>query len=332
MLLAPNQWQWYLRAIFHHSCACAFVRLCAYEGSLVNWHTLQDVASIYLRTTLSGLARRVLPEFDVLTNQQLAQRHLLLHYQHMRATGGPLPAFDETGFRIFSQDDEDGRLLYLFALLGTTNKVCVDIAFRTIHGANTTNLILNHGWSGLLVDANPHAVRQSRRFFASHRDTALHPPRVVHAWVTAENINQLLTQHGMQGEIDLFSLDVDGIDYWLWHSLEVIQPRVVVVEFLNLWEADQAVTVPYRADFQQPATPPGYGSASLAAFVKLGQDRGYRLVGCNRFRYNAFFVRADLGAALLPAIDPATCLTHPQAIAGRQQRLAALRRLPWVEV
>ncbi|MCJ7636553.1 MAG: hypothetical protein MUO21_03605, partial [Nitrososphaeraceae archaeon] len=66
----------------------------------------------------------------------------------------PLPNFQDTGFRVYSQNDEDGLLLYIFSLIGFTNKICLDIAFASPYGANTTNLICNWGFTGLLIEGS----------------------------------------------------------------------------------------------------------------------------------------------------------------------------------
>lgn len=265
-------------------------------------------------------------------NTQIAQRQILLHYQQLRDLHLPLPHFQDTGFRVYSQADEDGLLVYLFSLLGTTNRVLVDIAFASPYGANTTNLLCNWGWTGLLIEGAPAGVEQSRRFFSSHPDTAIYPPKLINAWVTSENINTLLEDNGIRGEIDLFSLDVDGVDFWLWKSLEVIHPRVVVLEYHNIWGAEHAVTVPYKPDFSSHDTHTDYLGASLVAFVKLGREKGYRLVGCNRYGFNAFFVQDGLGEEVFPEIQPAQCLQHPQAIDGNKNRLPQVISYEWVEV
>ena len=262
----------------------------------------------------------------------ISQTQLFFHYQLLRSLKLPLPKFEDTGFRVYSQNDEDGLLLYLFSLIGTTNKICVDVGSGSPYGANTTNLICNWGWTGVLIEGNENAVKQAKQFFESHEDTWIYPPKVINAWVTAENINDLIQENGISGEIDLFCLDLDGVDYWIWKSLSVIQPRVVVVEYMNIWDSDQSVTVPYRPDFNRFDTHPDYFGASLSAFVKLGRDKGYRFVGCNRYRFNAFFVRSDIGEDAFPEISPKRCLEHPQAKHGNITRLPQVIDYEWIEV
>ncbi len=263
---------------------------------------------------------------------QVSQTQLFFHYQLLRSLKLPLPKFEDTGFRVYSQNDEDGLLLYLFSLIGTTNKVCVDVGSGSPYGANTTNLICNWGWTGLLIEGDENAVKQAKHFFESHKDTWICPPKVINAWVTAENINDLLQENGFLGEVDLLCLDLDGIDYWIWKSLHIVQPRVVVVEYMNIWDSDHSVTVPYTPDFNRFDTHPDFFGASLSAFVKLGREKDYRLVGCNRYGFNAFFVRSDIGEDVFPEIPPDRCLEHPFAKNGNKMRLPQVINYEWVEV
>jgi len=267
-----------------------------------------------------------------LSQSQAAQRMLFAQYRSAVASGLPLPDFREAGFRLFSQTDEDGILLMLFAAIGMTSRFCVDMAFHSPIGANTTNLICNWGWDGFMVEGDPAGVERSREWFGEHPDTKIFPPKIVHSWITAENVNQLLDGNGVRGEVDLLSLDVDGVDFWLWNALSAISPRVIVLEFMNIWGADASVTVPYRPDFNRHNYHADFFGASLPAFVKMGQAKGYRLVGCNRLGYNAFFLRNDIAPQLFPEVTAASCLSLPYPQHARATRLAAVSHFPWQQV
>ncbi len=237
----------------------------------------------------------------MLVEQWRTQRHL----------GMPAPAWASIGFGAYSSNDEDGILLYLFELAGTTNRVVVDIGSCVPHGANSTNLIVNWGWTGVLLEGDVANADQARTWFQAHPQLPW-PPVLMNVWVDPDSIDALLTQHGIVGEVDLLLIDIDGIDLWLWESLTVLQPRVVVVEYSHFWGPHRAVSVPRDASFDQGRTvDPMYCSASLPAFVNVARRKGYRLVVVSGRRFNAFFVRDDVAVDDLPELPAEQAFADP---------------------
>jgi hypothetical protein len=225
-------------------------------------------------------------------------------------------------------------LHYIFSIIGTLNKRLVDIGAAAIAGSNTANLLINHGWTGLLIEGDQGNVDKVREFYCSHKATTTYPPKTLQAWVTAENINTIIKDNGIEGDIDLLCIDIDGIDYWIWKALDCVNPRVVVVEYQCIWGPDVSVAVSYSPDFE-PVLSDRYGiynSASLLAFVNLARNKGYRLVGCQRYGYNAFFVREDVGQDILPEIQPNECFKHPFTGWARETFLSKTKDFEWVEV
>jgi hypothetical protein len=248
--------------------------------------------------------------------------------------GEQRPPFRDVEFRAFSQNGEDGILLYIFSVLGMGERTCVEICAGDGVENNTANLVVNHGWRGLMVDGNEILTERARRFYASHPDTFCLPPTVVNAWITRENVNRIIEENGFRGTVDLLSLDIDGIDYWLWEAIEVIRPRVVVAEVQCVWGDEGAVSVPYAPDFRCRFID-GFGvycGASLPAFVKLARKKGYRLVGVNHLGFNAFFVRDGEGEEVLPEVDVADCVNLPFVKWAKASLLPKVKDMPWVEV
>jgi hypothetical protein len=291
--------------------------------------------------TRSGLA---FPEAAFRADLEIAQRTsvasktgqlgLMQIWKTMLHHREPLPSFGDVEFRAFSQNGEDGILLYIFSLIGTTNKVCVEICAADGIQCNSANLILNHGWTGLLVDGDEEAIKRGKRFYSDHPDTFSFPPKFARAWVDRETVNALISRHGIAGEIDLLSIDLDGVDYWVWEAMEVIRPRVVVAETQCIWGTERSVTVPYTRDFKSPLIQ-GFGvysGASLPAFASLGRRKGYRLVGTQALGFNAFFVRDDVGANLLQEVSAESCLDRPFVHWARRELLPLVRDKEWVEV
>jgi hypothetical protein len=243
-------------------------------------------------------------------------------------------SFADVEFRNYSQNGEDGILWYIFSTIGTRDKTCVEMCAGNGRECNTANLIVNHGWTGLLFDGDENNALSGKEFFGSHPDTLIYPPKFVHAWITAENADALATDNGRLGEVDLLSLDMDGVDYWIWDAISSTLPRVVIAEVQVMWGAETAVTVPYRSDFRAEFFDkyPIYGGASLPAFVKLAKQKGYRLIGCQRYGFNAVFLRNDLGRGLFPEVSAQDCLKHPICEWAYQVLRPMTLGKEWVEV
>jgi hypothetical protein len=241
----------------------------------------------------------------------------------------PLPSVFDVGYRVFSQFDEDGILLFLFAVIGIKSETFVDIGSGDgIHNSNCANLAINFGWLGLFIDGNESLIARGREFYSKHPDTFLYPPQFVHAMVTRENVNQLIKDAGFEGEVDLLSIDIDGNDYWVWDALEVVQPRVVIIE-THIEFGFRNIVVPYDREYVYPGRHPDYHGASPVAMVNLARRRGYRLVGSNRFGFNTIYVRNEEGADLIPTVSVEAILRHPRN-RERFELFEAIKDWPYV--
>jgi hypothetical protein len=242
---------------------------------------------------------------------KVSQANFAAQMQALARAGGPMPELACCGFRVFSQFEEDGHLLYLATVLEVTTRLFVDIGGSDGINSNCANLALNHGWHGLFIDGDQSAVRRGEAFYASHPDTFLYPPRFRHARITRENVNGLIAEAGFGGPVGVLSIDIDGNDYWVWDALTVIEPAVVVIEtHIELGMRD--IVVPYDPDYEYPPKTPDYFGASSIAMVRLAAHKGYRLVGGNRFGFNLFFVRNGLFENRVPAQPLETVLQHPR--------------------
>jgi len=115
------------------------------------------------------------------------------------------------------------------------------------------------------------------------------------AFVTKDNINSLIASR-FSGDMGLLSIDIDGNDYWIWDSISVVNPRIVICEYNSVFGNKHCVSIPYSADFvrQKAHCSNLYFGASLGALSMLAERRGYFFVGCNSAGNNAFFVRKDV--------------------------------------
>jgi hypothetical protein len=95
----------------------------------------------------------------------------------------------------------------------------------------------------------------------------------------------------------LLSLDIDGIDYWIWKDLKY-QPKVVVVEYNSNWK--DSITITYDRNHSWNGTQ--YFGASASALHKLGESKGYDLIGCTK-PYNLIFIKKEFNKDLFEIID-----------------------------
>lgn len=203
---------------------------------------------------------------------------------------------DDVEFTVFSQFGEDGIIQYLVQQVRPRDTTFVEIGTGDYRESNTRFLLQNNNWRGLVIDGGEEHVAFVMGSHLSWR----HDVEPVSAFVTTENINELIRGNGFTGNLGLLSIDVDGNDYWLWDAITVVEPEIVVIEYNALWGPDATITIPYRADFVNSKAHHSqlYFGASLGALVHLATRRGYRFVGCASNGANAFFVRDDVAGAL----------------------------------
>ena len=289
----------------------------------------------------------------------------MLAYQDRLASGRALPSFHDVEFRNTAQNGEDGILLYIFSLAGMGDRRAVEICAGDGIECNAANLVLHHGWAALLVDGNEERIEHGRAFYARHPETfrtssdsprsermaqpvqattnivpSQEPrgcqlrPTLANEWVTRDNAQNLIEAFQFADNLDLLSIDMDGNDFWILDSLTV-RPRVVVCEYNNRIPAGETITIPYGEDFAaigHLTHGEGFFGASLAAYQQLLGSRGYRLVGANRPNTNAFFLREDVLADVLPTVTEASCLASPWARTMCAEWWPHLQHKPWVDV
>lgn len=201
-------------------------------------------------------------------------------------------ALREAEFKVFSQSGEDGIIQYLLANTEIDDEVFVEFGVQDYTEANTRFLLQNDNWRGLVLDNDPSYVESIQNDAICWK----HDLSVRCAHVTKDNINQLIGDAGITGDIGLLSVDIDGNDYWVWQAIEVISPRIVICEYNSVFGDTLPVTVPYNEQFNRTTAHYSnlYFGASLPALCLLAEAKGYDFVGSNSIGSNAFFIRKDV--------------------------------------
>ena len=197
------------------------------------------------------------------------------------------------GYKVYSQYDEDGILQEIFRRIGTTDKSFVEFGVQDGLECNSHYLLLL-GWSGLWIEGNKDYCEGIKRKFEQVINSG--KLRIKESFITKENINALISSAGLAGEIDFLSIDIDGNDYYIWEEIKVINPRVCVLNITPNFRRNAIGLCPIGKSIFGGGN--DYFGASLKALERLGETKGYQLVGTNLSGINAFFVRGDLAKDL----------------------------------
>lgn len=195
-------------------------------------------------------------------------------------------------FKVYSQWGEDGIIDHLIGRISVSSRRFVEFGVEDYTEANTLFLLKHRCWSGLVIDGSVDNIASVKRSAEYWR----HDLRAEAAFITRENINDIISRNGLSGEIGLLSIDIDGNDYWVWDAINCVNPCIVVAEYNSLFGPNAKLSTPYQDDFIRSyadATNMYYG-ASIAALNYLAELRGYSLVAGNSAGNNVFFVRNDL--------------------------------------
>lgn len=218
-------------------------------------------------------------------------------------------SYSQAEFRVFSQWGEDGIIQYLLNHVPIERSIFVEFGVENYTESNTRFLLTNNQWSGLVIDGsseNIDYIRRDQIYWATNL-------KAEHSFITKENINELLVKNGIEGDIGLLSVDIDGNDYWVWEAIDSISPRIVICEYNSHFGQVAEVTTPYDAKFVRDSAHFSkiYYGASISAFCSLAAAKGYSLVASNSVGNNIFFVRNDLVGSL-PVLSPAQAYRRAQ--------------------
>lgn len=220
-------------------------------------------------------------------------------YKHAKINMGQIQArlnhdkkdiekLSDVEFQVFSQFGDDGIIQFLVHHLPIKNKTFIEFGVENYKEANTRFLLVNDYWSGFVIDGDEENVNQIQ----NDNISGYFDLRTTCSFITKENINALMSNVGFDPEIGLLSIDIDGNDYWVWDTMNVLSPDIIICEYNALLGFEDQLTIPYRFDFVRNKSDyfSLYG-ASLPAMVELAKKKGYFFIGCNSAGNNAYFIK-----------------------------------------
>ena len=192
-------------------------------------------------------------------------------------------------FSGFSQNGEDGILDVLRRELSASNRYFIEIGCSDGIENNSGWLVVAEKYSGIMIDGSEKHVERANRIIVDYSmGVECH-----HMFVSKDNIGELKAL-AFHRDPDVFSLDIDGNDYYIADAIFAagFRPKIFVVEYNSVYGPDRSVTIEYQPDFVSSKAHPSnlYYGVSIAAWRKFFDRRGYRFVTVDRNGVNAFFV------------------------------------------
>jgi len=180
---------------------------------------------------------------------------------------------------LFSQSYQD-QLIELMVGDFDVDKFCVEVGFNAKElldgsGSNCANLVVNHGWQSLLLDAE-------------YENESINLRKEL---LTRENIVEVFLKYRVPLHPGYISIDVDSIDLFLFKACaEKYRPLLYSVEYnANFPFNVQATASPNWAPWQNNKA---FG-ASLSSLVEVADQAGYALLWIVE-PFDAFFIKKEI--------------------------------------
>jgi hypothetical protein len=244
-------------------------------------------------------------------------------------------------FKVFSQWGEDGIIQGLINSLEIKNKTFIEFGVEDFFESNCRFLMMKDNWRGFVIDGSAKNIQTLRSSYFFWK----HDLQTLTAFVTRENINELLAKSGFDEDVGILSIDLDGNDYHVFHAIKDFRPRILICEFNAVFGPVRKISIPYSPDFARRRAHHSYlyYGASLSAITKLANEKGYSLVGTNSASCNAFFVRDDLLNEKIPVLEVQAAFSVSNTRESRndqdelsylsgEDRLVAIQGLPVLNI
>ena len=193
-------------------------------------------------------------------------------------------------YKFYSQNGEDGIIDFIVKKLNLRKPTFVEIGVGDYSEANTRFLYETYYSKGLIIDNIKNFKEKVSNNISLWRGNL----NVLEKNISPENINEILNKN-VNFDIDIFSIDIDGLDYWVLDQIKAKISKVIILEYNSIFGHEKELVVPNLKNFDRTKAHYSnlYYGGSLKSYVSLMAKKGYYLLGVNRLRNNAFFINDD---------------------------------------
>jgi hypothetical protein len=195
-------------------------------------------------------------------------------------------------FNTYSHSGEDGIIKEIFQRLENSavnlDKWCCEFgAWDGIHLSNTARLIKEQEYKAVLIEGDPRRLKDLKKNFPNDNVTKICSFIEPTGPMTIDN---LLKNTKIPTNFDFLSIDIDGMDYYIFESMKIYKPKLICIEINP--------TIPNKLHFVQERDSSVKQGASALAVCELANTKGYVLVAASQC--NLFLIEKALLQYVLP--------------------------------
>lgn len=191
-------------------------------------------------------------------------------------------------YKVFSQNGEDGIIQYLLYSLKINTPKFVEIGTENYSESNTRYIYETCSADGLIIDGYKNLEEIISKFLPLYKGNL----KIINKLIEPDSIMEILQKNNFIKDLDIFSIDIDSVDYWVIKELPNKISKIFIAEYNPYFGPDLEITVPNIKNFNR--TKYHYSNlcwgSSLKAIINILKDKGFSFIGVNDLKNNAFFV------------------------------------------
>ena len=154
---------------------------------------------------------------------------------------------EQVFYKVFSQNDEDGIIQYLLYSLNIQNPKFVEIGTENYSESNTRYIYETSCCDGLIIDGHKNLKEEIGKYLPLYRGNL----KIYNNFIEPETITEILKKNNFDKDLDIFSIDIDGADYWVIKELPDKILKIFIAEYNPYFGPDLEITVPNIKNFNR---------------------------------------------------------------------------------
>ena len=198
---------------------------------------------------------------------------------------------NQVELKIFSQNGEDGIIDYLIFQLNIEKPKFLEIGVGDYTESNTRFFYERTSSQGTIIDC----IKDFKNEVLRKNNIWKGDLKIIDKKINSENILEVIKIKDIFNNLDIFSIDIDGIDYWIIKELPKNFSKIAIIEYNSVFGNEKSFSVPNLQNFNRSNY--HYSNLcfgmSLKAAIEIMEKKNFYFIGVNLMRNNAFFISKE---------------------------------------